>query len=370
MSPIENPLVFSGKLLQTSVFPRVQEYIKQRKTSEPVVVEFDPTTACQFACPDCINFSLLNKGQIAPQRTLELIEEFQKSGVQAIIFIGGGEPLAHTGIPDPIVRAHELGISVGLTTNGLLVGQYLDAIAKHAEWTRVSVDAATPETFSIFRPSHIPRSFEEVTENIKALSQVKQGHLGFSFLMQERHLANGETITNCHEVYDAAVLAQKLGTDYFEYKPMVDKYHNLIPFSDKIRQSLLEQLSALNGLNTEDFQVIAPGSINHLLNTVKPGQPKQYTTCPMLELRTVVTPTGIYPCPYKRGHEDEKIGELNVLFDEYWRSQERIQRARSVNPSTDCPFYCIRHQSNVELYEAAEAYDAFVNLLFDMPGTE
>src|SRR5438046_1113950 len=108
-----NILDFVTKLLQPTAKPRVAEYVQTRTTNGPLIVEFDPTTTCNFSCPECISSGLLNKGQIAPGRTLELISEFQRAGVKGIIFIGGGEPLAHTGMPQPIVHAHELSLQVG-----------------------------------------------------------------------------------------------------------------------------------------------------------------------------------------------------------------------------------------------------------------
>lgn len=369
---IENrPILdYVGKMLQPGAKSRVQEYVEREKTSGPLIVELDPTSACNFRCQECISYDLLNKGQIAPIRTLEMIGEFANAGVKGIIFIGGGEPLAQKGMPAPIIYAHELGISVGLTTNGSLIDRYINEIAMCAAWTRVSVDAATQETFSVFRPSKIPRSFEKVTNNIKNLAQKKQGILGYSFLLIERQLDGEQTVTNCHEVYDAALLARDLGCDYFEYKPTVDQHHNLIPFSEKVRQDLSEQLPALLKLNTAKFQVIAPKSIDHLLNPVSSRQLKEYTTYPTLELRTVVTPKGIYPCPYKRGYEDKKIGESNVRFDEYWRSEERTELAKKVNPSVDCPFYCIRHQANIVLHMLSTAHKEGIELLSYMIETE
>lgn len=356
-------LDFIDKILQPEIRPQIQEYITNKKTSGPVIVEFDPTTTCNFRCPECINFDLLNKGQIDPKRTLEIVEEFYKAGVKGIIFIGGGEPLTHSGMPKPIVRAHELGMHIGLTTNGSLINRYLDEIAEYVSWTRVSVDAATQKTFSIFRPSLIPDSFKKVTENIKALSEKKKGILGFSFLLIERKLSNGKNTTNCHEVYEAAKLARNLGCDYFEYKPMVDDNHNLIPFSDEVRDSLSKQLYDLPKLDTDRFKVIAPKSIEHLLNAITPDQPKKYTTCPTLEMRTLVTSKGIYPCPYKRGHEKEKIGEISAHFGEYWKSEERIERVKKINPAIDCRFYCIRHQSNLFLNMLRETHEEGIELL-------
>src|SRR3982751_503063 len=60
----------------------------------PLIVDFDPTTACNFSCPECISADLLNKEKIPTKRIEELIREFAAAGVQGIVFIGGGEPLA------------------------------------------------------------------------------------------------------------------------------------------------------------------------------------------------------------------------------------------------------------------------------------
>ena len=52
-------------------------------------------------------------------------------GVRAVILIGGGKPLAH---PSTIKIIEKLGknkIDIGLTTNGTLMGRYLDIIGKY-----------------------------------------------------------------------------------------------------------------------------------------------------------------------------------------------------------------------------------------------
>lgn len=360
----ESILGFVDKTLQPLARPRVAEYVEKRRTSGPLIVEFDPTTSCNFHCPECISAGLLNQGQIAKDRLPNLIDELQKAGVKGVIFIGGGEPLAHTSMPDPIIQANNLGMSVGLTTNGSLIDKYLSAIAEHVSWTRVSVDAGTEETFSRFRPSGILKAFDKVIGNMEQLSRIKTGLLGYSFLMMERNRNDeSQRETNCNEIIDAAVIAKDIGCDYFEFKPMVDEHHNLVSFSDATKRSLEKQLPRLNDLNTDSFKVIFPQSIPHLLDLTSPDQPKDYETCPTLELRTVVNPKGIYACPYKRGYEDAKIGEIDIPFDDFWKTDERFRNAQKVNPSKDCKFFCIRDQTNVLLHTLAAANEKGINLL-------
>jgi sulfatase maturation enzyme AslB (radical SAM superfamily) len=234
----------------------------------------------------------------------------------------------------------------------------------------VSVDAATQETFSIFRPSAIPNSLAKVTANIELLAERKQGLLGYSFLLMERPANRGDVITNIHEVFDAARLSRELGCDYFEFKPMVDDEHNLIPLSAIARESLANQIEQMKSLCSSSFGVIAPRSIDHLLHGTSEDQPKTYTTCPTLEMRTLVTPKGIYPCPYKRGHENVRIGNIDLPFDEYWKSARRRELSASINPSRDCPFYCIRHDMNLFLHSLAKRYDDGEDLVPFMIGTD
>jgi MoaA/NifB/PqqE/SkfB family radical SAM enzyme len=364
-------LDFAAKLMQPSLLGRVTEYVHTRATTGPLVVELDPTTECNFVCPECISISLLNKGQIEAARTITLIDELHRAGVKGVIFIGGGEPLAQKGMPAPILRCSKLGIKVGLTTNGFLIKRYIEAISECVSWTRVSVDAACQETFSTFRPSNIPSSFSKITANIELLAKSKNGLLGYSFLLIERDNPRDDGIvTNVHEVYEAARLAKELGCDYFEFKPMVDKYHNLIPLSPNARESLAAQMGKIQSLNKDGFRVIAPGSISHLLNGRSIDQPKNYTTCPAMEMRTLITPKGIYPCPYKRGYEELKLGDIDTRFDEYWISQKRHELAARVNPSKDCPFYCIRHRMNITLLSLVQAYENGVDMLPCMIGIE
>jgi MoaA/NifB/PqqE/SkfB family radical SAM enzyme len=356
-------LNFTHKMLQPNILPRIDEYIEKRQTSGPLIIELDPTTACNFQCPECINADLLNKGSIEDERLMKLMDEFHDVGVKGVIFIGGGEPLAHKLMPEPIIKAHELGISIGLTTNGSLINRYTDEIAECVQWTRVSVDAGTEETFSKFRPSHIFNSFSRITTNIEALAKVKKGILGYSFLLIERNLPNTQPETNVNELFVAAKLARDLGCDYFEYKPSVDAHHNLIPLSEYAKSEIARQTRLLEALNTNEFQVISPKSTDYLLTNKFLDQPKDYQTCPSVELRTVVTPKGIYPCPYKRGHEDEKIGTIDTNFKEYWNSTARAEKAKSINPNKSCPFYCIRHESNLLLHLLANGHEQGIDLL-------
>ncbi len=354
-------LNFVDKLLNPKVRQKVEEYVKNKSTNGPVIVEFDPTSNCNFACPECISADLLNKGQITPKRVYELIDEFHMSGVKGIIFIGGGEPLAHSDMPRPIVYTRELGMAVGLTTNGSLINRHINAIAENVNWTRVSLDAGTQSTHNLFRPSKIKESFLKIIESMAQLAKIKTGVLGYSFLLIERQLPSGDIVSNYNEIFTAAKIAKEIGCDYFEFKPMVDEKHNLIPLSENNKRFFLDEIPKLLELNSNNFSIIYPNSFDHLMQSAIVNQPKDYHSCPTLELRTVVTPSGIYPCPYKRGMKI--IGDSSENFTQFWASKERKNMIKNIDPSRDCPFYCIRHETNVVLISLKDAFSRGVDLL-------
>jgi CDGSH-type Zn-finger protein len=182
---------------------------------------------------------------------------------------------------------------------------------------------------------------------MEALAKIKRGALGYSFLIMWR--GKGETFeTNATEIYQAARIAKEVGCDYFEYKPFVDSSHYLVPFDGDMRARIRDVHEACLELKDDNFDVVAPRSIQHLFELENPIQPKAYTKCPAMELRTLVTPTGVYPCPYMRGREDKKIGSISDgPFHEMWNSAKWIEGRRQTDPSKDCGFYCIRHRTNV-----------------------
>jgi MoaA/NifB/PqqE/SkfB family radical SAM enzyme len=356
---------YLAKLFRLENRQALQDFVHDRLTG-PLIVEFDPTTACNLSCPECISGDLLNRGAIPEDRVRSLIDEFARGGVQGIIFIGGGEPLAHKAMPRPLKWAKDAGLAVGLTTNGTLIERCIDTIANHVDWTRVSVDAGTPGTFQDFRPSRIPDAFNLILRGIERLAKVKRGALGMSFLIIQRR-RGATTTTNAHEIYQAAKRAKGVGCDYFEIRPMVNETHSLVPFDKELGSIVASQYAECLGLEDERFEIAASRSIRHLAEHTDPLQPKTYTRCPAMELRTLVTPSGIYPCPYMRGREDKRLGHLDDgPFDKFWTSEARRMAARRTDPSRDCSFYCIRHHTNQTLVTVKDLESRGISALSDL----
>jgi hypothetical protein len=260
-------LDLEGKLFQASLWPAVSAAARGEGLRAPLVVELDPTSFCDMACPECISIDLLNQTRFPRHRLLSLASEFVERGVRAVILIGGGEPLLHNAIGDVIRVLGEAGVAVGLTTNGTMIHRHLDAIARFVSWTRVSVDAGTAECLERFRPHRSGRNvFERVIGNMRQLAEVKTGSLGYSFLLVARTGADGTVVeSNFADVATAGVLARDIGCDYFEVKPAYDLGHFLVAQPPALGQLLADQLGRVRELASDGFEVIAPRTLGAVM---------------------------------------------------------------------------------------------------------
>lgn len=359
---IANSLNVRNKLSQQSVLKYIEGINWLGSSDAPFVVEFDPTSNCNLACPDCISGSLLNQGEIDRNRIKPLIAEMIDAGVKAVILIGGGEPMMHRDIGWVIETLGSSGIHIGITTNGLYLKAHLDVTAKYANWVRVSMDAGTDQTFNRIRPSPTGKSlFNNAIRNMEIFSKVKKGILGYSFMVFSEGnygfkgipITNGRSDlaainTNVNEIYVAAKLAKEIGCEYFEVKPMYDVNHFSVIQKNSIADIVEEQIDKARTLEDGNFKVIEALKLRSTLRGESNLEPKEYTRCAVAQMRTLVTSSGVYVCPYFRGSESKLIGDVNSQsFNEMWHGEQRLRVMKELNPSRDCPMHCIRNESNL-----------------------
>lgn len=342
-----------NKLYQDRVVERIAATDWTGGNASPLVVELDPTAACDLACPGCISEDLVALGnRFTGERLMDLGREFIECGVKAVILIGGGEPLAHKKIGEFIELMGTNDIHIGITTNGSFIDRHLDVISKYSQWTRVSMDAATDKVFSILRPTKGGKSkFDKIVANMRLLARSKKGKLGYSFLIQTPADGFG-IVSNIHEIYDAAVLARDIGCDYFEVKPTYQfrngVAHALMKHPKDLMQAAAAEIARLDELETDAFKVLYAINLKYSLEGVQVSQPKEYKSCPSTHLRTTVTPTGVFVCPYWRGKDQMQVGDVNhQSFREVWESARRKEVMGRMDVSRDCNFHCLRHETNV-----------------------
>lgn len=372
-----NELALVPKLYQESVFSRLSqsEFGVPYSTEGLQIVEFDPTTACNLGCPECISGSLLGAGGFSSDSVQSILQSFVELNVKAVVLIGGGEPMMHPDIKNIINFLYDHNIHIGITTNGLFIEKYLDIIAEKVSWIRVSVDASNEDTFRAVRPDKLGQSrFNELCRQMKLLGnhKLRSCKFGFSMLLLTRsECDSGEaTFTNATEIYEAAKVAKSLGCDYFEVKPSFDANHYHIQQPSEIMQVAKTQLmKARNDLQSHDFKILTATNLFDIIECKPTQQPKEYTSCPVTNLRTLVSPSGVFPCPYFRGDITRSYGNPNhESLTDIWNGKQRKAITDNLNPKVDCKFHCIRHNTNLELfslYKQSQDLSSSLSLLDD-----
>lgn len=360
---VEKTLDLKSKLSQSSVIKYIKDINWGEGSRVPFVVELDPTSQCNLACPDCISGELLNKDEIPTERLLRLVDEMIDSGVKAVILIGGGEPMMHPAAGEVIRKLGEAKVKIGITTNGLFLKKHLEVTAEYASWVRVSMDAGSSETFNRVRPSRTGKSlFDSAIKNMEIFSKHKKGRLGYSFMVFNEGnygfhgipLVDGalEKVahikSNVHEIYQAAELARDIGCDYYEVKPMYDINHFAVMQPESVTRVVDEQLIRARALTTDKFKVLEATKLWASLHGESNLEPKSYRRCISAETRTLITPSGVYVCPYFRGAEHKSLGRIqDISFDDLWHGPIRKGVISKLDPSRDCPMHCIRNESNL-----------------------
>ena len=350
----------------------VVEHIMNGKfENNPLVVELDTTEVCNMACPGCISEDLVNHAtSFSSKRLLEIAKELYDFGVKAVILIGGGEPLAHPSVGELIRFLGTHDINIGITTNGFFIPRYLKEIAEYANWTRVSMDAASDKTFLKLRPAKDGTSkFAEIVNAMRNLAKIKKGRLGFSYLIRTE--ADGFGIeSNISEIYDAAVLAKDIGCDYFEVKPSYmytnNRPHALVRHSSEQMKEARKQIERLYEIETSYFKIITAINLEDSLNCVENEQYKNYHFCPAAYLRTLICPSGVFVCPYWRGKENFRIGDAKIdSIQEIWKSSRRKKIMSELDPKFKCNFHCLRNETNKEVIRMINENFQNVNILED-----
>lgn len=376
-----NEIKLTNKLQQRSIVQHINTIDWSKGSEAPIVVEFDPTTACNLHCPDCISGDLLNQGAFERERIRDITREMVDAGVKAVILIGGGEPLSHPEAGWIIEYLGKHGVKIGITTNGILINRYMDEIAEYVDWCRISMDAGTAETFQKIRPHASGKSqFDLICDNMRELAKRKKGRMGYSFMIySEGQFASynpntiasdaSEYYTNAEEIFEACQVAKDLGCDYFEVKPMYDVNHYAIAHASHYVNMIRDQVDRASELADESFRVLQATKLQATLRGEPTIETKEYTRCAVSELRTLVTPSGTYVCPYFRGKADKELGSLhNQSLKEMWQGELRAKVMEKLDPSQDCKMHCIRHESNLILEDmitgkpvsVVEDFDLFI----------
>lgn len=315
---------------------RIAEWLRCGR-SRPIVVDFALTNRCPHRCPACPGeWRNDPKAHWDADAAIETIGDLGALGALAVSFGGGGEPLAHPECVDVFEATKALGLSVGIITNGAILRKgWAERICKVASWVRVSVDAATPETFG--RIHGVPENrFDTILDNIRELVAVRRREtpIGFAFL------TGADTVS---EIEPAAKLAASLGVDYIQFRPF---NHDQTDVSTEIAHA--------KQFDRNGFRVLSSGPKYELIKAGRIWR-KPYTQCAWARagFDAVLTASGdLQVCCDHRGPEGRIGSVLQENLKDLWYSRKREEVLDRLGVST-CPPMCRGNSHNLLLTQVA-----------------
>jgi MoaA/NifB/PqqE/SkfB family radical SAM enzyme len=328
---------FNSKLRQDSVIRRLKEYIQWVRDLEhnpspieppihsPISINLDLTSACNYSCPFCVDSGLINAGKpFALEDIKKIIDTLSFHGLLSVILIGGGEPTLYPDFEAVVDCIRRRKLQIGIATNGSRL-ERIEAVAdrfKEKDWIRISIDAASEETFQALHRPRTPHTLHQILEKAKKVKE-KNPHvsLGYSYvIVWEGVDIHGEKLCpNIQEMPRAVELAREFSFDYVSFKPCLirmDESHRETLLQDvdeskesKIVKGIEVQLQKARDLAGDKVKILESSNLKAMLNQETEQIKRQPKRCHMQYYRTVVSPFGIYHCPAFRGVGIAKIAE-------------------------------------------------------------
>ncbi len=125
--------IYPVKVLQN------RDIIKEGKIV-PYHVQLNPTNRCNLRCTFCSCSNRQKSEELSSADILEIMRIYRHLGCKSVTVTGGGEPLLHKEVNKFMRLINNLGISIGLVTNGMFFHLLAHDIFHYITWSRISFD--------------------------------------------------------------------------------------------------------------------------------------------------------------------------------------------------------------------------------------
>jgi len=347
-------LIDSHKLLYHPA--RVAEW-QAKGDCFPIYVEVGLTNRCNHRCVFCA-LDWLERGgvDIDSQVLLKALADMAACGVKSMMFAGEGESLLHRDAPLFIRTAHEHGIKVAVTTNGVpLTPEKAEACLPFLSWIRFSVNAGAAEQYAAIHKTQAG-DFERVLANIRFAAEYKRAH-GLKVDIGVQTLLLPEAMGGVQEL---ARRVKAAGADNLQVKP----YSQHPSSSNRFEldyQKYLHLEPDLKALESDSFTVFfRRGTMQRIADGA------DYALCHGLPFFALINAHGqIIPCNLFYNNPEFIYGDLREKsFAEIWTGEQRqkVLAAMHQRDIKECRLGCRLDAINRYLHRVAspEERDDFI----------
>jgi cyclic pyranopterin phosphate synthase len=305
---------------------------------------------CSFRLPDNKNSLDFDEGKEIPWERMErLLDDLEEMGVQGVEVTGGGEPLAYKHSMKLWERLGRGSWRTGIVTNGTLLDEGTAVLMKERlAWARVSIDAATGDTYTKMRkcPRH---HFAYAWNAVRLLNKHRPDdpdfRLGVGFVICNE---------NAEEVWDFVEMAKQEGADNVRIScTFSDQQLDYFENKNALRRAVAAAAQAKVDFEDEGFKVHnqVPDRMEEINHPVQ-----EYHRCPIAQLLCVIEGEGkVYTCCTYAGSLKGNLGKFHEHpegFKGLWRDSE-LER-QGIVPSDDCKVACCYRKRNLAMIDLIE----------------
>lgn len=312
----------------------------------PITIDMALTRSCNYACHFC--YAMLQENlrkKIDRDVIYSFLDDAAEVGVKGISLVSDGESTISPVFMDTVIRGSELGLSMAVGTNGLVINRRkAEEILPHLTYFRVNISAGEPKRYAEIMGAK-EEWFHQVCENIKDMVEIKkENDLPVTIGLQMVLMPEYED-----QILPLAKLGKDLRPDYLVIKHCSDNEDGDLGVDYDAYKGLYGKLKEAEDLSDDEYKVVVKWS------KIEASGIRSYQRCYgppfMLQLSGsgLVAPCGmLFNDRYKKFHMgnivDQRFKDI-IQSDRYWEVVNYLASPR-FNAQKMCGTLCLQHKVN------------------------
>ena len=263
----------------------------------PIAVTVDLSLVCNLKCYFCNAKNVIdNKSFMSPKWMVALPRVLKKWGVRSVTIAGGGEPLTNPEASIFFYACKDVGLELGLITNGYYIDKFKWAIIDCCDWVGVSVDASTGETYKEIKGVDY---YEKIIDNISMITG-KGVEVTYKYLLCPKNIKDIiNAVKTAKALYCNQIHIRPVGTAWFDNKKSIFT-------DDDINEALNAVDTARNLFEDDKFKVFG---ITHKFGN-NWGIINDFKRCWSTFMYLVIQPNGtLLTCCDRRGDDNVTLAK-------------------------------------------------------------
>lgn len=223
---------------QLAALPQPESPLTDRYRRHHNYLRLSLAEKCNLRCTYCmpeqgVDLSPSNQ-LLTTNELLQLAEHFVSHGVTKVR-LTGGEPTLRSDLSDIIAGLHQMGLQVGMTTNGVNLKHLDDYVQNGLRSINISLDTLNRDKFAKLtrRP---PAYFDRVLDNLQRASCISELTTKVNCVVQRN--VNDDEIADFIQLTDTKLLPKTTHVRFIEYMPFADNgwdYSHIVPYQELIQ---------------------------------------------------------------------------------------------------------------------------------------